>query len=92
MQKTKREHVIAYVEEASQWDGYNVSQLSDKAPIPIIPTIEMLPNGLVITLGTSSYFLSHLSSIELSSTLAEAVMSYAKFIQHKEKEDEDEMC
>ena len=73
MEKTKHQFIQAYVEEVDLVDGYNVSQLSDKAPVQVIPTIEMMPNGLIITLGSSTYFFSHLSSIEFSSTLAEAI-------------------
>ena len=88
MEKTKHQFIQAYVEEDDLVDGYNVSQLSDKAPVQVIPTIEMMPNGLIITLGSSTYFFSHLSSIEFSSTLAEALMSYALALKNKKK-DED---
>ena len=88
MEKTKHQFIQAYVEEVDLVDGYNVSQLSDKAPVQVIPTIEMMPNGLIITLGSSTYFFSHLSSIEFSSTLAEAMMSYALALKNKKK-DED---
>lgn len=88
MEKTKHQFIEAYVEEVNLVEGYNVSQLSDKAPVQIIPTIEMMPNGLIITLGSSTYFFSHLSSIEFSSTLAEAMMSYA-LAQKNKKKDED---
>ncbi len=88
MEKTKHQFIQAYVEEVDVVDGYNVSQLSDKAPVQVIPTIEMMPNGLIITLGSSTYFFSHLSSIEFSSTLAEAMMSYA-LTQKNKKKDED---
>jgi len=88
MEKTKHQFIQAYVEEVNLVEGYNVSQLSDKAPVQIIPTIEMMPNGLIITLGSSTYFFSHLSSIEFSSTLAEAMMSYA-LAQKNKKKDED---
>lgn len=88
MEKTKHQFIQAYVEEVDLVDGYNVSQLSDKAPVQVIPTIEMMPNGLIITLGSSTYFFSHLSSIEFSSTLAEAMMSYA-LAQKNKKKDED---
>ena len=77
MEKTKHQHVVAYGEHVDVMEGYNVSQLTDKPPVKVIPTIEMMPNGLIITLGSSTYFFSHLSSIEFSSTLAEAMMSYA---------------
>ena len=88
MEKTKHQFIQAYVEEVNLVEGYNVSQPSDKAPVQIIPTIEMMPNGLIITLGSSTYFFSHLSSIEFSSTLAEAMMSYA-LAQKNKKKDED---
>ena len=88
MEKTKHQFIQAYVEEVDVVDGYNVSQLSDKAPVQVIPTIEMMPNGLIITLGSSTYFFSHLSSIEFSSTLAEAMMSYALAMKDKNKDDD----
>lgn len=88
MEKTKRQFISAYIEQADLIEGYNISQLSDKAPVQIIPTIEMMPNGLIITLGSSTYFFSHLSSIEFSSTLAEAMMSYALAMKDKKKDDD----
>ena len=88
MEKTKHQFIQAYVEEVDLVDGYNVSQLSDKAPVQVIPTIEMMPNGLIITLGSSTYFFSHLSSIEFSSTLAEAMMSSALAQKNKKKDDD----
>ena len=88
MEKTKHQFIQAYVEEAEVTKGYIVSQLSDKPPVPVVPTIEMMPNGLIITLGSSAYFFSHLSSIEFSSSLAEAMMSYALAMKDKNKDDD----
>ena len=52
----------------------SVSIVSENEPVVICPTVEVLPQGIVLCLGNLNLFMSEESAMELSDLLVEGAM------------------